>query len=295
MKKIIGLLSIVVLMFSLICGCIAKQSQHEDNMKEGFKLNVDVDEFVCRQEKKLQEFSKINDLTVKVDDKNESIIITVPVSISGDNDSIRKAILDDQSKVDMINNLFNKAVSNFDFCNPIASYKIDLNITNKNNDESIFEIIGDEETTTAEIQKMLNKDIKDTNKNKNDIATNNNKKQSKKNYNKKETTDNSNEYYDNTRTDSGDALSRVEQKIDSTLGEYYIYSELIMKNNIVGVHLYPSEYLKSLADEGGSVYEYYDNSYEEIGQWLSDEFGYDVIYFVSVIDSDNEIYTNSNY
>ena len=292
MKKIIGLLSIVVLMFSLICGCIAKQSQHEDNTKNGFGLNVDVEEFVCRQEKKLKEFSKINDLTIKVDDKNESIIITVPVD--EDKDSIRKAILDDQSTVDMINNLFNKAVSNFDFCNPIASYKIDLNITNKNNNESIFEIIDDEETTTAEIQKILKKDIKDTDK-KDSITKNNNKKQSKKNDNKKETTDNSNEYYDNTRYDSEEVLSKVEQKIDSTLGGYYIYSELIMKNNIVGVHLYPSEYLKSLANEGNSVYEYYDNSYEEIGQWLSDEFGYDVKYFVIVIDNDEELYTNSNY
>lgn len=292
MKKIISLMSMLVLMCSLICGCTA-QKQPEDNTKNEFGLNVDVEEFVSRQEKKLQEYSEIKDLTIKVDDKKESIIITVPVDISEDKDSIRKAMLDDQSTVDMINNLFNKAVSNFDFCNPIASYKIDLNITNKNNDESIFKIIGDEETTTAEIQKMLKKDIKDTDKN-NDIATNNNKKQYKKN-NKKETTDNSNDYYDNTRADSGEVLSRVEQKIDSKLGEYYEYSELIMKNNIVGVHLYPSEYLKSLADEGDSVYEYYDNSYEEIGQWLSDEFGYDVKYFVSVIDSDNEIYTNSNY
>lgn len=292
MKKIISLMSMLVLMCSLICGCTA-QKQPEDNTKNEFGLNVDEEEFVSRQEKKLQEYSEIKDLTIKVDDKKESIIITVPVDISEDKDSIRKAMLDDQSTVDMINNLFNKAVSNFDFCNPIASYKIDLNITNKNNDESIFEIIGDEETTTAEIQQMLKKDIKDTDKN-NDIATNNNKKQYKKN-NKKETTDNSNDYYDNTRTDSGDALSRVEQKIDSTLGGYYIYSELNMKNNIVGVHLYPSEYLKSLADEGDSVYEYYDNSYEEIGQWLSDEFGYDVKYFVVVIDNDEELYDNSNY
>lgn len=291
MKKIISLMSMLVLMCSLICGCTA-QKQPEDNTKNEFGLNVDVEEFVSRQEKKLQEYSEIKDLNIKVDDKKESIIITVPVDISEDKDSIRKAMLDDQSTVDMINNLFNKAVSNFDFCNPIASYKIDLNITNKNNDESIFEIIGDEETTTAEIQKMLKKDIKDTDK---DITTNNNKKQYKKNNNKKETNDNSNEYYDNTRADSGEVLSRVQQKIDSTLGEYYEYSELIMKNNIVGVHLYPSEYLKSLADEGDSVYEYYDNSYEEIGQWLSDEFGYDVKYFVSVINSDNEIYTNSNY
>lgn len=292
MKKIISLMSMLVLMCSLICGCTA-QKQPEDNTKNEFGLNVDVEEFVSRQEKKLQEYSEIKDLTIKVDDKKESIIITVPVDISEDTDSIRKAMLDDQSTVDMINNLFNKAVSNFDFCNPIASYKIDLNITNKNNNESIFEIIGDEETTTAEIQQMLKKDIKDTDKN-NDIATNNNKKQYKKN-NKKETTDNSNDYYNNTRTDSGDALSRVEQKIDSTLGGYYIYSELNMKNNIVGVHLYPSEYLKSLADEGDSVYEYYDNSYEEIGQWLSDEFGYDVKYFVVVIDNDEELYDNSNY
>lgn len=292
MKKIISLMSMLVLMCSLICGCTA-QKQPEDNTKNEFGLNVDVEEFVSRQEKKLQEYSEIKDLTIKVDDKKESIIITVPVDISEDKDSIRKAMLDDQSTVDMINNLFNKAVSNFDFCNPIASYKIDLNITNKNNDESIFEIIGDEETTTAEIQKMLKKDIKDTDKN-NDIATNNNKKQYKKN-NKKETTDNSNDYYDNTRADSGEVLSRVEQKIDSKLGEYYEYSELIMKNNIVGVHLYPSEYLKSLADEGDSVYEYYDNSYEEIGQWLSDEFGYDVKYFVVVIDNDEELYDNSNY
>lgn len=292
MKKIISLMSMLVLMCSLICGCTA-QKQPEDNTKNEFGLNVDVEEFVSRQEKKLQEYSEIKDLTIKVDDKKESIIITVPVDISEDKDSIRKAMLDDQSTVDMINNLFNKAVSNFDFCNPIASYKIDLNITNKNNDESIFEIIGDEETTTAEIQKMLKKDIKDTDKN-NDIATNNNKKQYKKN-NKKETTDNSNDYYDNTRADSGEVLSRVEQKIDSKLGEYYIYSELNMKNNIVGVHLYPSEYLKSLADEGDSVYEYYDNSYEEIGQWLSDEFGYDVKYFVVVIDNDEELYDNSNY
>nr|DAH85744.1 MAG TPA: protein of unknown function (DUF4969) [Caudoviricetes sp.] len=294
MKKIIILMSVLLLMFSLICGCIAKQPPEDDNTKNEFGLNVDVDEFVCRQEKKLQEFSKINDLTIKVDDKKESITITVPVAISGDNDSIRKAILDDQSTVDMINNLFNKAVSNFDFCNPIASYKIDLNITNKNNNESIFEIIDDEETTTAEIQKILKKDIKDTDK-KDSITKNNNKKQSKKNDNKKETTDNSNEYYDNTRYDSEEVLSKVEQKIDSTLGGYYIYSELIMKNNIVGVHLYPSEYLKSLANEGNSVYEYYDNSYEEIGQWLSDEFGYDVKYFVIVIDNDEELYTNSNY
>ena len=293
MKKIISLMSMLVLMCSLICGCTA-QKQPEDNTKNEFGLNVDVEEFVSRQEKKLQEYSEIKDLTIKVDDKKESIIITVPVDISEDKDSIRKAMLDDQSTVDMINNLFNKAVSNFDFCNPIASYKIDLNITNKNNDESIFEIIGDEETTTAEIQKMLKKEIKDTDKN-NDIATNNNKKQYKKNNTKKETTDNSNEYYDNTRVDSGEVLSRVQQKIDSTLGEYYEYSELIMKNNIVGVHLYPSEYLKSLADEGDSVYEYYDNSYNDIGQWLSDEFGYDVKYFVSVIDNDGEIYTNSNY
>lgn len=293
MKKIISLMSMLVLMCSLICGCTA-QKQPEDNTKNEFGLNVDVEEFVSRQEKKLQEYSEIKDLTIKVDDKKESIIITVPVDISEDKDSIRKAMLDDQSTVDMINNLFNKAVSNFDFCNPIASYKIDLNITNKNNDESIFEIIGDEETTTAEIQKMLKKDIKDTDKHKSDNTTNNNKKQYKKN-NKKETTDNSNEYYDNTRADSGEVLSRVQQKIDSKLGEYYEYSELIMKNNIVGVHLYPSEYLKSLADEGDSVYEYYDNSYNDIGQWLSDEFGYDVKYFVSVIDNDGEIYTNSNY
>lgn len=293
MKKIISLMSMLVLMCSLICGCTA-QKQPEDNTKNEFGLNVDVEEFVSRQEKKLQEYSEIKDLTIKVDDKKESIIITVPVDISEDIDSIRKAMLDDQSTVDMINNLFNKAVSNFDFCNPISSYRIDLNITNKNNDESIFEIIGDEETTTAEIQKMLKKDIKDTDKHKSDNTTNNNKKQYKKN-NKKETTDNSNEYYDNTRADSGEVLSRVQQKIDSTLGEYYEYSELIMKNNIVGVHLYPSEYLKSLADEGDSVYEYYDNSYNDIGQWLSDEFGYDVKYFVSVIDNDGEIYTNSNY
>ena len=293
MKKIISLMSMLVLMCSLICGCTA-QKQPEDNTKNEFGLNVDVEEFVSRQEKKLQEYSEIKDLTIKVDDKKESIIITVPVDISEDKDSIRKAMLDDQSTVDMINNLFNKAVSNFDFCNPIASYKIDLNITNKNNDESIFEIIGDEETTTAEIQKMLKKDIKDTDKNKSDNTINNNKKQYKKN-NKKETTDNSNEYYDNTRADSGEVLSRVQQKIDSKLGEYYEYSELIMKNNIVGVHLYPSEYLKSLVDEGDSVYEYYDNSYNDIGQWLSDEFGYDVKYFVSVIDNDGEIYTNSNY
>lgn len=294
MKKIISLVSMLVLTCSLI-GCTA-QEQPEDNMKDGFKLNVDVDEFVSRQEKELREYSKINDLSIKLDDKNKSIIITVPVDISGDNnDAIRKTILGDQSKLDMINNLFIKAVDVFDFCNPIANYKIDLNITNKNNDETIFEIIGDEETSTAEIQKMLKKDIKDTDKNKNDIATNNNKKQYKKNNNKKETTDNSNEYYDNTRYDSEDVLSRVEQKIDSTLGGYYIYSELNMKNNIVGVHLYPSEYLKSLADEGDSVYEYYDNSYEEIGQWLSDEFGYDVKYFVVVIDNDEELYDNSNY
>ena len=293
MKKIISLMSMLVLMCSLICGCTA-QKQPEDNTKNEFGLNVDVEEFVSRQEKKLQEYSEIKDLNIKVDDKKESIIITVPVDISEDKDSIRKAMIDDQSTVDMINNLFNKAVSNFDFCNPIASYKIDLNITNKNNDESIFEIIGDEETTTAEIQKMLKKDIKDTDKNKSDNTINNNKKQYKKN-NKKETTDNSNEYYDNTRADSGEVLSRVEQKIDSKLGEYYEYSELIIKNNIVGVHLYPSEYLKSLADEGDSVYEYYDNSYNDIGQWLSDEFGYDVKYFVSVIDNDGEIYTNSNY
>ena len=153
MKKIISLVSVLVLTCSLI-GCTAeKQSEDKYN---GFKLNVDVDEYVSRQEKKLQEYSKINDLYIKVNDEKKSIVIYIPVDISGNTDSIRKIILYDQTKLDMINNLFNEALSTFDFCNPIANYKIDLNIINKSNEESVFEIISDKEITTDDIQKILN-------------------------------------------------------------------------------------------------------------------------------------------
>lgn len=161
MKKIISLVSVLVLTCSLI-GCTAeKQSEDKYN---GFKLNVDVDEFVSRQEKELQEYSKINDLYINVNDEQKSIVINVPVDISGNTDSIRKTIINDQTKLDMINNLFNEALSTFDFCNPIANYKIDLNIINKSNEESVFEIISDKEITTNDIQKILKKDIEDIDK-----------------------------------------------------------------------------------------------------------------------------------
>lgn len=160
MKKIIiSLLSVLVLTCSLI-GCTAeKQSEDKYN---GFKLNVDVNEFVSRQEKELQDYSKINDLNIKVNDEKKSIVINVPVDLSENTDYIRKTIIDDQTKLDMINNLFNKALNTFDFCNPIANYKIDLNIINKSNEESVFEIISDKEITTNDIQKILKKDMKDT-------------------------------------------------------------------------------------------------------------------------------------
>lgn len=157
MKKIICLVSMLVLTCSLI-GCTAEK-QPEDNNENAFKLNVDVDEFVSRQEKKLQEYSKINDLRIKVNDKKKSIVINVPVDISGNIDSIRKIIIDDQTKLDMINNLFNEAVNTFDFCNPIANYKIDLNIINKSNEESVLEIISDKEITTDDIQKILKEEL----------------------------------------------------------------------------------------------------------------------------------------
>lgn len=159
MKKIISLLSVLVLTCSLI-GCTAeKQSEDKYN---GFKLNADVDEFVSRQEKELQEYSKINDLKIKVNDEKKSIVINVPIDLSENTDYIRKTIINDQTKLDLINNLFNKALNTFDFCNPIANYKIDLNIINKSNEESIFEIISDKEITTNDIQKILKKDMKDT-------------------------------------------------------------------------------------------------------------------------------------
>lgn len=160
MKKIIiSLLSVLVLTCSLI-GCTAeKQSEDKYN---GFKLNVDVDEFVSRQEKELQDYSKINDLSIKVNDEKKSIVINVPVDLSENTDYIRKTIIDDQTKLDLINNLFNKALNTFDFCNPIANYKIDLNIINKSNEESVFEIISDKEITTNDIQKILKKNMKDT-------------------------------------------------------------------------------------------------------------------------------------
>ena len=161
MKKIISLVAMLVLTCSLI-GCTAeKQSEDKYN---GFKLNIDVDEFVSRQEKELREYSKINDLYVKVNDEKKSIMINVPVDISGNTDSIRKIIIYDQTKLDMINNLFNEALSNFDFCNPIANYKIDLSIINKSNEESVFEIISDKEITTNDIQKILKNDMIDTDK-----------------------------------------------------------------------------------------------------------------------------------
>lgn len=161
MKKIISLVSVLLLTCSLI-GCTAeKQSEDKYN---GFKLNVDVDEFVSRQEKELQEYIKINDLYINVNDEQKSIVINVPVDISGNTDSIRKTIIYDQTKLDMINNLFNEALSTFDFCNPIANYKIDLNIINKSNEESVFEIISDKEITTNDIQKILKKDIENIDK-----------------------------------------------------------------------------------------------------------------------------------
>ena len=170
MKKIIiSLLSVLVLTCSLI-GCTAeKQSEDKYN---GFKLNVDVDEFVSRQEKELQDYSKINDLNIKVNDEKKSIVINVPVDLSENTDYIRKTIIDDQTKLDMINNLFNKALNTFDFCNPIANYKIDLNIINKSNKEYVFEIISDKEITTNDIQKILKKDMKDTDKDNDNQSSN---------------------------------------------------------------------------------------------------------------------------
>lgn len=183
MKKIIiSLLSVLVLTCSLI-GCTAeKQSEDKYN---GFKLNVDVDEFVSRQEKELQDYSKINDLNIKVNDEKKSIVINVPVDLSENTDYIRKTIIDDQTKLDMINNLFNKALNTFDFCNPIANYKIDLNIINKSNKEYVFEIISDKEITTNDIQKILKKDMKDTdNSNDNQSSnTDNNNNNTKSNEN----------------------------------------------------------------------------------------------------------------
>lgn len=159
MKKIISIVMALMLCVGMV-GCTAeKQSEDKYN---GFKLNVDVDEFVSRQEKELQEYSKINDLNIKVNDEKKSIVINVPVDLSENTDYIRKTIINDQTKLDMINNLFNKALNTFDFCNPIANYKIDLNIINKSNEESIFEIISDKEITTNDIQKILKKDMKDT-------------------------------------------------------------------------------------------------------------------------------------
>lgn len=170
MKKIIiSLVSVLLLTCSLI-GCTAEK-QSEDNYN-GFKLNIDVDEFVSRQEKELQEYSKINDLTIKVNDEKKSIVINVPVDISENTDSIRKTIIYDQSKLDLINNLFNKALNTFDFCNPIANYKIDLNIINKSNKEYIFEIISDKEITTNDIQKILKNDMKDTDKDNDNQSSN---------------------------------------------------------------------------------------------------------------------------
>ena len=275
MKKIIiSLLSVLVLTCSLI-GCTAeKQSEDKYN---GFKLNVDVDEFVSRQEKELQDYSKINDLNIKVNDEKKSIVINVPVDLSENTDYIRKTIIDDQTKLDMINNLFNKALNTFDFCNPIANYKIDLNIINKSNKEYVFEIISDKEITTNDIQKILKKDMKDTDKDNDNQSSN---------------TDNSNDNNSSTNPNvqsnsdlqSGYDLGLINtlkiqtESINSYLGEPQIninhesYIVIITYNNA------PTELL-TLIEQGRWTDEDYVNAYSYLDDNVKEIVGqeYDTV------------------
>lgn len=272
MKKIIiSLLSVLVLTCSLI-GCTAeKQSEDKYN---GFKLNVDVDEFVSRQEKELQDYSKINDLNIKVNDEKKSIVINVPVDLSENTDYIRKTIIDDQTKLDMINNLFNKALNTFDFCNPIANYKIDLNIINKSNEESVFEIISDKEITTNDIQKILKKDMKDT-----DNSNDNNNSESNPNI------QNSNpNVQSNSDLQSGYDLGLINtlkiqtESINSYLGEPQIninhesYIVRIIYNNA------PTELL-TLIEQGRWTDEDYVNAYSYLDDNVKEIVGqeYDTV------------------
>lgn len=275
MKKIIiSLLSVLVLTCSLI-GCTAeKQSEDKYN---GFKLNVDVDEFVSRQEKELQDYSKINDLNIKVNDEKKSIVINVPVDLSENTDYIRKTIIDDQTKLDMINNLFNKALNTFDFCNPIANYKIDLNIINKSNKEYVFEIISDKEITTNDIQKILKKDMKDTDKdndNQSSNTDNSNDNNSSTNPNVQSNSDLQSGY------DSGliNTLKIQTESINSYLGEPQIninhesYIVRITYNNA------PTE-LITLIEEGRWTDEDYVNAYSYLDDNVKEIVGqeYDTV------------------
>lgn len=273
MKKIISLVSVLVLTCSLI-GCTAeKQSEDKYN---GFKLNVDVDEFVSRQEKELQEYSKINDLNIKVNDEKKSIVINVPVDLSENTDYIRKTIIDDQTKLDMINNLFNKALNTFDFCNPIANYKIDLNIINKSNEESIFEIISDKEITTNDIQKILKKDMKDT-----DNSNDNNNNNSESNPNIQSSNPN---VQSNSDLQSGYDLGLINtlkiqtESINSYLGEPQI--EVNHESYIVRMtyNNAPSELL-TLIEEGRWTDEDYVNAYSYLNDNVKEIFGeeYDTV------------------
>lgn len=271
MKKIIILVSVLVLTCSLI-GCTAeKQSEDKYN---GFKLNVDVDEFVSRQEKELQEYSKINDLSIKVNDEKKSIVINVPVDLSENTDYIRKTIINDQTKLDLINNLFNKALNTFDFCNPIANYKIDLNIINKSNEESVFEIISDKEITTNDIQKILKKDMKDT-----DNSNDNNNSESNPNI------QNSNpNVQSNSDLQSGYDLGLINtlkiqtESINSYLGEPQIninhesYIVKIIYNNA------PTELL-TLIEQGRWTDEDYVNAYSYLDDNVKEIVGqeYDTV------------------
>lgn len=265
MKKIISLVSVLVLTCSLI-GCTAeKQSEDKYN---GFKLNVDVDEFVSRQEKELQDYSKINDLNIKINDEKKSIVINVPVDLSENTDYIRKTIIDDQTKLDMINNLFNKALNTFDFCNPIANYKIDLNIINKSNEESVFEIISDKEITTNDIQKILKKDMKDT-----DNSNDNNNSESNPNIQSSNPNVQS-----NSDLQSGYDLGLINtlkiqtESINSYLGEPQI--EVNHESYIVRMtyNNAPSELL-TLIEEGRWTDEDYVNAYSYLNDNVREIFG----------------------
>lgn len=265
-KLIISLLSVLVLTCSLI-GCTAeKQSEDKYN---GFKLNVDVDEFVSRQEKELQDYSKINDLNIKVNDEKKSIVINVPVDLSENTDYIRKTIIDDQTKLDMINNLFNKALNTFDFCNPIANYKIDLNIINKSNKEYVFEIISDKEITTNDIQKILKKDMKDTDKdndNQSSNTDNSNDNNSSTNPNVQSNSDLQSGY------DSGliNTLKIQTESINSYLGEPQIninhesYIVRINYNNAPTELLTLIEQGRWTDEEYVDAYSYLDDNVKEI-------------------------------
>lgn len=275
MKKIIiSLLSVLVLTCSLI-GCTAeKQSEDKYN---GFKLNVDVDEFVSRQEKELQDYSKINDLNIKVNDEKKSIVINVPVDLSENTDYIRKTIIDDQTKLDMINNLFNKALNTFDFCNPIANYKIDLNIINKSNKEYVFEIISDKEITTNDIQKILKKDMKDTDKdndNQSSNTDNSNDNNSSTNPNVQSNSDLQSGY------DSGliNTLKIQTESINSYLGEPQIninHESYIVRINYNNA---PTELL-TLIEQGRWTDEDYVNAYSYLDDNVKEIVGqeYDTV------------------